>query len=150
MSRYNYRPNLTDHAQILILARPFYNTQDKDYSFVLKKLTCFTHAKFEDSNERRILLKFTKGYSRDTLEWGKLQIHRKPLGFIGIAVLSSDSSLHAKDVEKIEHRFGNLISQYDNYLYDSRCIIIGPDNVDIKITRKDFFLLSRIRIRSSR
>jgi len=142
MSRYNYRPNLTDHAQILILARPFYNTQDKDYSFVLKKLTCFTHAKFEDSNDRRILLKFTKGYSRDTLEWGKLQIHRKPLGFIGIAVLSSDSSLHAKDVEKIEHRFGNLISQYDNYLYDSRCIIIGPDNVDIKLTRKDFFYLA--------
>ena len=75
MIRYNFRPSLTDHTQVLILVKPFYNASDKDYNYALKKLVVFTHAKIEDSLNRKILLKFTKGYTRDTLEWGKLQLH---------------------------------------------------------------------------
>ena len=138
MIRYNFRPSLTDHTQVLILVKPFYNASDKDYNYALKKLVVFTHAKIEDSLNRKILLKFTKGYTRDTLEWGKLRLHRRPLGFVGVARLSNDPVQHKKDFEKIEHRFGNVISQYDNHLYDSRCIVVGPENPDITIPKKGF------------
>lgn len=148
MMRYNFRPNLTEHSEILILVRPFSNTSDEDYSFVLSKLSPFTYAKIAD-HDRTILLNFTKGYSRDTLEWGRLQLHRRPLGFVGVARLSSDPVHQEKDYEKIEHRFDNLISQYSHYIYDSRCIIIGPKKQNIETIRKDMFYLPETEIEIS-
>lgn len=136
MLRYNFRPSLVDHNQILVLVRPFYNCPDTDHAFVLKKLSSFTHAVIEDSN-RQLLLRFTRGQNRDVLEWGRIQLHRRPLGFIGVACLSLDPTQQAKDYEKITHRFNNLISQYEAYLFDSRCIIIGPENPNMTIDRKD-------------
>ena len=141
MMRYNFRPNLTDHAQVQILVRPFFNSSEQDFTFVLNKLQTFTHANIED-DERKILLKFTKGHSRESFEWGRLQLHRRPLGFVGVARISSDPGMQAKDYAKIETRFGNLISQYDSYLFDSRCIIIGPENHQIPVLRKDMIYLA--------
>ena len=141
MLRYNFRPSLVDHGQMLILVRQFYNCSDRDHAFVLKKLGVFTHALIEGSN-RQMLLRFTKGYSRDVLEWGRIQIHRRPLGFIGVACLSTDPTQQGKDYEKITHRFDNLISQYEAFLFDSRCIIVGPENPDIKIDRNDVIYMS--------
>lgn len=141
MLRYNFRPSLTDHAQLMILVRSFYNCSDQDHNFVLRKLGVFNFATIKES-ERRLLLKFTKGYNRDVLEWGKIQLHRRPFGFIGVACLSSDPVQQPKDYERIVHRFDNLISQYTAFLYDSRCIIVGPENPSINITRKDVIYMS--------
>ena len=140
MIRFNFRPHLVDHTQITVLVRPFFNTSDQDYTFVLKKLATFTHARVQDC-DRNILIKFSKGYSRDHFEWGRFQVHRRPLGFIGVARLSADPIQQSKDYDKIEHRFDNLISQYDSYLFDSRCIIIGPKDPNLTINRKDMFYL---------
>ena len=119
MSRYNFRPNLTDHAQLQILVRPFFNASDQDFNFVLKKLSGFTRADIRET-ERNILLAFTKRYHRDAINWGSLQFHRRPLGFIGIARLSSDPVLQAKEYEKIETRFTNLVNQYESFIFDSK------------------------------
>jgi len=140
MLRYNFRPNLLDHAHILILVRSFYNCSDQDHNFALRKLSVFSHAIIKDS-ERRLLLKFTKGLNRDLLEWGRIQLHRRPLGFIGVARLSDDPTQQPKDYEKIVHRFDNLISQYESFLFDSRCIIVGPENPAINNARKDVIYL---------
>lgn len=141
MSRYNFRPNLTDHAHIHFLVRPFFNASDQDLGIVYNKLSTFTHAQVEDNN-RRILLKFTKKHHREAFNWGTLQYHRRPLGFIAVARISSDPQLQVKDCEKIEHRFANLVSQYDSYVFDSRCIIIGPENPNVTITKKNFLYLA--------
>ncbi|XP_047126724.1 trafficking protein particle complex subunit 9 isoform X1 [Hydra vulgaris] len=141
MMHYDFRPNLLDHGRILILVRPFFNTSDQDFSFILQKLSNISHAEIQGTN-RRILLKFTKGYSQDALEWGCLQTHRRPFGFIGVAKLSVDTSHHGKDYEIIVHRFSNLISQYSSHLYDSRCIIIGPEEPTIIIGNKNILYLS--------
>ena len=141
MLRYNFRPSLVDHAQLMVLVRSFYNCSDQDHNFVLRKLGVFNYATIKDS-DRKLLLKFTKGYNRDVLEWGKIQLHRRPLGFIGVACLSNDPVQQPKDYERIVHRFDNLISQYASFLYDSRCIIVGPENPSINNTRKDVIYLS--------
>ena len=141
--RYDFRPNLLDHGRILILVRPFFNTSEQDFSFVLQKLLNISHAEILGTN-RRVLLKFTKGYSIDALEWGCLQMHRRPLGFIGVARLSADPSQHGKDFEKIVHRFYNLVSQFDSFLYDSRCIIIGPEEPTITIGNKTILYLPNV------
>lgn len=140
--RYDFRPSLVDHNEILILVRPFTDCLDGDYAFVLKKLSTFTHAVIEAYN-RQLLLRFTKGYARrERLEWGRIQLHRRPLGFIGVASLTLDPKQQSKDYEKITHRFNNLISQYESDLFDSRCIIIGPTDPEITIDRKDVIYLS--------
>ena len=140
MLRYNFRPSLVDHAQILILVRSFYNCSDQDHNFVLRKLGVFSYATIKDS-DRRLLLRFTKGYNRDVLEWGRIQLHRRPLGFIGVACLSNDPVQQPKDYDRIVHRFDNLISQYESFLYDSRCIIVGPENPSLDNLRKDIIYL---------
>ena len=140
MSRYNFRPNLTDHAHIQILVRPFFNSSDHDFNFVFNKLMKFSHAQIEDSN-RVVLLKFSKKHHRDAFNWSTLQYHRRPLGFIAVARLSSDPILQGKEYEKIETRFTNLKSQYDSYTFDSRCIVIGPENPSISVKKKNFIYI---------
>ena len=140
MSRYNFRPNLTDHAHLQMLVRPFFNASDQDFNFVLNKLSTFTHARVED-DDRNVLLQFTKKHHREAFNWGSLQFHRRPLGFIAVARLSSDPILQTKEQEKIEHRFANLVSQYESYIFDSRCIVIGPDKPGININKKNIIYL---------
>lgn len=144
MMRYNFKPCLADHAQLLILVRPFFNASDRDFNFILKKLSFIKYAQLEGC-ERHVSLKFTKGYNRESLEWGRLQLHRRPLGFIGVARLSSDPVQQGQDYMKIETRFANLISQYESYLFDSRCIIIGPAKHGAQITRSDMMYISDLK-----
>ena len=140
MSRYNFRPNLTDHGHLQILVRPFFNASDHDFTFVLRKLAGFTRAEIRDA-DRSILIAFNKRFHRDGFNWGALQFHRRPLGFIGIARLSADPLLQDKEFEKIETRFANLVSQYETYVFDSRCIVIGPSEPNINIERKNIIYI---------
>eukprot|EP00795_Rhopilema_esculentum_P008579 gene8579-14587_t len=134
MIRYQFRPNLVDHSQIFVIVRPFYNATDQDLGSVNEKLGCYQFAKTQNDSNRIIRFKFHKGFPREHMDWGKMQIHRRPVGLLGFARLSPDPSLHSKDMDKIMHRFANIKLQYETVLFDSRCIVLcsekpaGPSN----------------------
>ena len=62
------------------------------------------------------------------------------LHIIGVARLAPDPQLHAKDIEKIQHRFANVKLQYESIVYDSRCLVLCKTKPDITLQRNFIFI----------
>ena len=140
MKRHNFRPSFVDHCQMLILVRPFYSTSEQDFNFLMSKLGKFQYARVQ-STDRVIRIKFQRLISREHIEWGRLQTHRKPVGLMGLARLAPDAKQHQTDIEKIENRYEHIKSQYDAVLFDSRCVVLEPKQTETTITTKQNFFL---------
>ena len=57
-----------------------------------------------------------------------------------IARLSNDPSQHAKDMEKIQHRFGNIKMQYESAIFDARCIVLCSEKPQVQPSQSVIFL----------
>eukprot|EP00794_Sanderia_malayensis_P011960 gene11960-13197_t len=119
--------------------RSFYSATDADLASVNSKVSKFQCAQIENDN-KILRFKFQKGSPREHYDWGRMQTHRTPVGLIGIARLSADPKMQAKDMEKITHRFANMKCQYEAMLYDSRCIILCTSKPEIALQSNFIFI----------
>ncbi|KAK3920489.1 Protein brunelleschi [Frankliniella fusca] len=130
MSHPDYDQIAQDHASILILVHHQEGLlKPKSFSKVWDKIRRVNHTKVNDSAgiTRQVYVRYVKDYPVESNDWGEFQTHRRLLGLITVGQYESQT-----DLNEICRFHESLKVRYTTTLYDSRCILFGKENEDLK------------------
>lgn len=75
------------------------------------------------SQQREIWFRYIQEHPPENNDWGDFQTHRRALGLITVGKF--DTQLELNELCRVHE---SLKVKYTNTLYDSRCILFGPEN----------------------
>ncbi|XP_017781590.1 PREDICTED: protein brunelleschi [Nicrophorus vespilloides] len=127
MSHPDYEQYSHDHAALLILIRHIGSQlKPKTYNKFYDRISKLSTVKITDSSGqvRNIYVRYVKEYPVENNDWGDFQTHRRLLGLISIG--KYDSQLELNEICRVHE---SLKVKYTSTLYDSRCILLKPNEV---------------------
>lgn len=131
MSHPDYEQYSHDHAALLILIRHIGpQLKPKVYNKFFDRINRLNTIKVTDSTGqgRNIFVRYVKEYPIENNDWGDFQTHRRLLGLISIGKYDSQQELN--EICRVHE---SLKVKYTNTLYDSRCILLKPSEVESPI-----------------
>lgn len=130
MSHPDYDQIAQDHASILILVHHQEGLlKSKSFVKVWDKIRRVNHTKVTDSAgvTRQVYVRYVKEYPVESNDWGDFQTHRRLLGLITVGQYESQT-----DLNEICRVHESLKVRYTSTLYDSRCILFGIEDDQLK------------------
>lgn len=98
------------------------------FFFVQKKVRISLIAD-PSSQQREIWFRYIQEHPPENNDWGDFQTHRRALGLITVGKF--DTQLELNELCRVHE---SLKVKYTNTLYDSRCILFGPENVQSSLS----------------
>lgn len=130
MSHPDYDQIAQDHASILILVHHQEGLlKPKSFTKIWDKIRRVNHTKVTDSANvtRQVYVRYVKEYPVESNDWGDFQTHRRLLGLITVGQYETQT-----DLNEICRVHESLKVRYTSTLYDSRCILFGNENEQLK------------------
>uniref|UniRef100_A0A1B0DMT1 Trs120/TRAPPC9 N-terminal domain-containing protein n=1 Tax=Phlebotomus papatasi TaxID=29031 RepID=A0A1B0DMT1_PHLPP len=134
MSHPDYEQNAHHHGALLVLVRGIGPAKPRSLQKVFERIQRVNTVRIADSagNPRDIWVRYIRDHPVENNDWGDFQTHRRLLGLITVGKFDTQTELN--ELCRIHE---SLKVKYTSTLYDSRCLLFGPNSVDQTILSED-------------